>query len=95
MISQKEVQHIAKLARLAITKKEEEKFGRELSSILDYFDLLKKIDVKKIAPFSYSFSIENVMREDLAERQPKEKNDKLLKAMPEKKERYLKVKSVL
>ena len=95
MISQKEVQHIAKLARLAITKKEEEKFGKELSSILDYFDLLKKIDVKKVKPTSHSFSIENVMREDLAKKQPKEKNDKLLNAMPEKKERYLKVKSVL
>ena len=95
MISQKEVQHIAKLARLAITKKEEEKFGREISSILDYFDLLKKIDVKKVKPSSHSFSVENVMREDLAKKQPKEKNDKLLKAMPEKKERYLRVKSVL
>jgi len=95
MITKQEVQHIAKLARIAITKKEEEKFGREISSILDYFDSLKKVDVKKVKPSSYSFSVENVMREDLAKKQPEEKNDKLLKAMPEKKERYLKVKSVL
>ncbi|MCK4520551.1 Asp-tRNA(Asn)/Glu-tRNA(Gln) amidotransferase subunit GatC [Candidatus Parcubacteria bacterium] len=95
MISEKEVKHIAKLARLSLNTKEIKKMEKELSSILDYFDLLKKIDVEKVASFSYSFSIENVMREDLAEKQPKEKNDKLLKAMPKKKERYLKVKSVL
>jgi len=95
MISKQEVQHIAKLARIAITKKKEEKYEKELSSILDYFDLLKKVDVKKVEPTSHSFSVKNVFREDLAKKQAKEKNDKLLKAMSEKKGRYLKVKSVL
>ncbi len=90
-----DVEHIAKLARLEISQDEVEKMRNELSSILDYFDSLKKVDVKKVKPSSHSFSVENVMREDLPKKQPKEKNDKLLKAMPEKKGRYLKVKSVL
>ncbi|MCK4454049.1 Asp-tRNA(Asn)/Glu-tRNA(Gln) amidotransferase subunit GatC [Candidatus Parcubacteria bacterium] len=90
-----DVEHIARLARLELSQDEVERMRKELSSILDYFDLLKKINVKKVKPTSHSFSVENVMREDLPKKQPKEKNDKLLKVMPEKKGRYTKVKSVL
>ena len=42
MISKEEVEHIAKLARLELTGKEVEKMQKDLSDILDYFDLLKK-----------------------------------------------------
>ena len=42
MISKEEVEHIAKLARLELTGKEVEKMQKDLSAILDYFDLLKK-----------------------------------------------------
>ena len=41
MISKEEVEHIAKLARLELTEKEIEKMQKDLSAILDYFDLLK------------------------------------------------------
>jgi len=64
MISKKEVKYIAKLARLGITKKEEEKFTRELSSILDYIEKLKEVDVSEIELTSHSIKVENVMRED-------------------------------
>ena len=41
MISKDEVRHIAKLARLELTESETAKMQKDLSSILDYFDLLK------------------------------------------------------
>ncbi len=50
MISKKEVQHIAKLARLGLTEKEIEKFQRELSSILNYIEKLKEVDISKAEP---------------------------------------------
>ncbi|MGB2761951.1 MAG: Asp-tRNA(Asn)/Glu-tRNA(Gln) amidotransferase subunit GatC [Minisyncoccales bacterium] len=95
MISKKEVEHIAKLARLSLNTKEIKKTEKDLSYILDYFDSLKKLNVKGIKVTSHSIAIENIMREDLAQKQSDETVDRLLKAMPEKKERYLKVKSVL
>ena len=101
MISKKEVQHITKLARLGITKKEEEKFAGELSSILDYVEQLKKIDVSKVNPTSHPFKIENVLRKDEAKTlDPKETprrvaSQKLLDLAPETKDGYLKVKSIL
>lgn len=64
MISRKEVQHIAGLARLGITPKEEEKFRKELSLILGYVDKLKKVDVSGVEPTSHPLQIENVMRKD-------------------------------
>ncbi len=93
MISKQEVEHIAKLARIGITKKEEEKFTRELSLILNYVEKLKEVDISKTLPTSHSIKIENVMRKD---KSPKSKvqSPKLLKLAPETKNGYLKVKSI-
>ena len=91
MISKKEVQHIAKLARLGISKKEEEEVQKELSSILGYVDRLKKVNVAKIKPTSHPLKIENVMRQDEA----KKKKQKLVDLAPETKNGYIKVKSIL
>lgn len=95
MISENEVKKVAKLARLGLTEKEVKKFQKELSSILDYIEKLKEVDVSKVEPVSHSIKIENVMRED----EPKEKNlemrKKIIEMAPEKKEGYLKTKSIL
>jgi aspartyl-tRNA(Asn)/glutamyl-tRNA(Gln) amidotransferase subunit C len=107
MISKQEVKHIAKLARIGITKKEEEKFAKDLSSVLDYIEKLKEVDVSRIKPTSLSLDIENVMRSDkesskFSEGKPsasygagKIQNSKLLDLAPETKKGYLKVKPIL
>lgn len=94
MISKEEVKYIAKLARLGITKKEEEKFTRELSSILDYIEKLKEVDISGIEPTTHSILVENVMRKDES-RKSKVESGKLLELAPETKNGYLKVKSIL
>ncbi len=95
MVTKKKVKHIAKLARLGLTEKEIEKFRKELSSILDYFEQLKQLDVTKVEPCSHPFFLENVMREDEAKQEPTDRVDKLIEAAPERKGRYVKVKSIL
>ena len=95
MISKQEVQHIAKLARLGLTDKEIGKFQSELSAILEYAKKLKEVDISKIKPTTHPFLLENVMREDKDEKQNLKMADKLVEAMPERKGRYTKVKSVL
>jgi len=64
MISPKEVQHIAKLARISITKKEEGKFQKDLSSILNYIEKLKEVDIAETLATSHPLLIKNVMRKD-------------------------------
>ncbi len=95
MITKKEVQHVAKLARLNMAKKEEDKFTKELSLILDYVEKLKEVNVDKVKPTSHPFEIENVMREDVPQKPEEEMVQKLMKAAPAKKENYIEVKTIL
>ncbi|MDD2696721.1 MAG: Asp-tRNA(Asn)/Glu-tRNA(Gln) amidotransferase subunit GatC [Candidatus Pacebacteria bacterium] len=95
MISEEEVKHIAKLARLGLTDKEVGKFQKELSSILDYFEKLKKIDVSDVEPSSRSFAAENVLRRDEIKEEQSKRNRKLLELAPETKDGYLKVKPII
>lgn len=90
-----DVQHIAKLARLGISKKEEKKLADELSAVLNYVEKLKEVDVSRVEPTSHPYLLENVMREDQVKKQSPESVNKLIEAVPEKKERYVKVKSIL
>ena len=94
------VKHIAKLARLGITEQEEEKFQKELSSILDYVGELNKIDTEGVEPMSGGTDLINVFREDEAEikKTPERKlleKEKLLAQVPETKDGYVKVKAIL
>lgn len=96
MISKQEVKHIAKLARIELEEKEIELFQKDFTSILDYFELLKKADTSKVkdifSPLE-NYLKENVIRIDF----PFSKNggDKLISSFPQKKERYAKVKAIL
>ena len=98
MLSKQEVEHIAKLARLELSEKEVEKMQRELSSILNYIEKLKEVDVKNVEPMSHSLNIENVTREDLPAETLKDNSEnqskKILDLAPETKEDYLKVKPI-
>lgn len=94
MINKEEVEHIAKLARLKLNAKEIKSMEKELSSVLGYFQFLNRLNVSKIKPTSHSISLKNIMREDKGKRQSEENVEKLLKAMPQREGRYLKVKSV-
>jgi len=98
MITKKEVQHIAKLARLGLTEKEIKKFQKELSSILDYVEKLKEVDVSNVqATFHLvpEVTFKKGMREDEAQKQDIGTVQKLIKAAPDKKDTYIKVKPVL
>jgi len=95
MISEKEVQRIAKLARIELTKKEVEKFQKDLSAILDYFELLKEVDTKNIEPvfcILKDYLKGNAAREDKF--YPGSVSDELIALAPAKKGRQIKVKSV-
>jgi len=50
MVTKQTVEHVAKLARIAINDVEKEYLCGQLSKILDYIDQLKKVDVDKVEP---------------------------------------------
>ena len=63
----KEVEHVARLARLSLTENEKVKFAEQLSSILDYADTLNAIPTEGIEPLTHILPIRNVFREDQVE----------------------------
>lgn len=95
MITRKEVQHVAELARIGLIPKEVEKFQRELSSVLDYVEQLKEVDVKEIEPTFHSLPLKNVWRQDKAKKESEDRVKKLSQAFPQKKNGFLRVKPIL
>ena len=83
MISKKEIQHIAELARIGVTKLEIERLQKDLSVVLKYVGILKKADVSGVEPTSHPLKLANVMRKDEAKPWPQ----RLLQG-------FLKVKSI-
>ena len=57
-----EVDHIALLARLALTDEEKARYAQQLSAILDYAAELAAIDVEGIPPTATVLAVHNVMR---------------------------------
>ena len=59
-----EVRHIARLARLGLTEAELDKFGEQLSNILENFEILQQVDTSDVPPTAQSIALQNVMRND-------------------------------
>lgn len=96
MLNLEEIKHLAKLARLEIHDEELVSFQKEMSSILDYFEQLKKIDTKDVKTTAHAFDIKNVFREDKNNKRCNEKTiANMIKQAPEKENGYIKVKAVL
>jgi aspartyl-tRNA(Asn)/glutamyl-tRNA(Gln) amidotransferase subunit C len=77
-----DVQYVARLARLALTPAEEEKFGAQLSHVLGYIEKLKQLDVAGIEPTAHAVPLVNVTRPDVV--QPCLSNEEALSNAPAK-----------
>lgn len=64
-ISREEVQHVAKLAHLALTDEELERVGNELNRILEHFRALAEIDTRDVPITSHAIPMVNVYRDDI------------------------------
>ncbi|KLU56572.1 glutamyl-tRNA amidotransferase [Paenibacillus sp. VT-400] len=63
-ISNNDVQHVAKLARLNLTAEEEQTLTGQLNAILKYAEKLNELDTEDIEPTTHVLHVSNVMRED-------------------------------
>jgi aspartyl-tRNA(Asn)/glutamyl-tRNA(Gln) amidotransferase subunit C len=95
MLSKEEILHIATLARIGLDEKDIEKYQSELSGILDYFKKLEELDVENIEPIGHITGMQDVFRSDMNEDFGSLGEEAILKNAPEKKDKYIKVKSVL
>jgi aspartyl-tRNA(Asn)/glutamyl-tRNA(Gln) amidotransferase subunit C len=84
--------HLAKLARIELDPKEEEKLLADLTEILDYFKELEALDTTNIRPMTGGTDLKNIFRED-TERESTDRGQGV-ESFPESKNGFLKVPSV-
>lgn len=81
-LTSEQVRHIAKLARLNLSDAEVEKYGKELTSILGYIDMLREVDTKKVEPTAQVTGSSNSLRDDVIYPSPLAAPDGLLATSP-------------
>ena len=64
MITTKDVEHVAKLARLELTEDEKEMFTHQLGDVLAHVEKMNEVDTVGVEPMNHPIDFVNVMRED-------------------------------
>jgi aspartyl-tRNA(Asn)/glutamyl-tRNA(Gln) amidotransferase subunit C len=81
-LSRDQVLHVARLARLELTEAEIERFGTELSKVLDHIETIGELgDMEDVEPTSHVVAVENALRAD--EPQPSLPQEAALAAAPD------------
>ncbi len=81
-ITNEEVVHVANLARIDIDTHALEEFAVQIGKILEYVDILNRVDTTHIRPTSHATHLTNVFRND--ENVEHTKRDAALANAPEK-----------
>ena len=97
MLTKKEVEKIAELARLGLAEKEKEKFAEDLSSAIGYIQKLSEVNVEKVEPMTGGTDLESITRQDdetksISDPQTRKQ---ILNAAPDREDDYFKVPSIL
>jgi len=92
-LTEQEVRHVAKLARLNCTDQEVTLFTEQLGAILEYIDQLDELDTTNIEPLAHCLPVHNVLREDVP--QPSLTNDEALANAPHRDGEFFAIPKVL
>ena len=63
-LTREEVLHIALLARLGLTETEVDRLSKQLSNILENFEVLQQVDTSDVPPTAQSIPLQNVVKDD-------------------------------
>ena len=88
-----DIDKVARLARLDLSREEKEIFGEQLDQILEYMEALNRLDTTGVETTSHAIPISNVFRED--ESRPSFGRDDVLAVAPEEEEGYFRVKRII
>ena len=93
MITPEDVEHVARLARLALSEAEKRQMRDELASILAYIDTLQALDTEGVEPTAHVLPVVNVMRED--EPRPCLPAETMLANAPDRRDAFVRVPRIL
>jgi len=89
----KDVEHVAKLARLELSEQEKETFTEQMNAILKYAEKLNELNTDDVEPTSHPMPLSNVLREDVS--RPSLPIEKVLLNAPDEEDGQIKVPAVL
>ncbi len=95
LLSKKNIEHVAKLAKLDLTPQETKKFESQLSEIINYVSQLSDVDTSGIEPTSQTTGLKNVTRVDEIKPQDCLGQDKALSGTEETHNGYFFVPGIL
>ncbi len=92
-ITRREVEHVARLARLELSEGEKDLMTAQLDRILGYMDKLNELDTGGVEPTSHVIPMVNVMRED--ETKPSLPAEDALANAPDREPPYFRVPRII
>lgn len=94
MITVKDLEHLAKLARIDLDEADKSSLVKEFDSILGYIDQLKKVDVSMDAAGRVG-AVRNIMRSDTVANTSTEDRERLLDEAPDREGDFIAVKKII
>jgi len=88
-----DVAYVAKLARIALTPAEIERFGAQLGALLEHVDALARLPVGDVAATAQVIAQSNVMRDDVA--RPSLDRETVLDGAPKREGSYFRVPRII
>lgn len=94
-LTKKDVEHVARLAKLSISNKELEKYLKQLDEVINYIGELNEVDTESTEPTSQTTGLENVTRADELSPQQSLSNQEALAGTEKIHNGYFKVEAIL
>jgi aspartyl-tRNA(Asn)/glutamyl-tRNA(Gln) amidotransferase subunit C len=92
-ITRREVEHVARLARLGLSDEEKERMRAQLDAILTYVEKLNQLDTGEVKPTSHVIPMTNVFREDIV--RPSLSQEQALANAPDRQDAFFRVPRIL
>lgn len=89
MITVKDVEHVAKLARLELTEEEKILYTKQLGDVLKYVDQMNEVDTTNVKPMTQVIDTAALLREDVPSQEISK--EALMSNAPEEENGFFKV----
>lgn len=92
-ITRQDIDHVARLARLALTEEERQLFTGQMGAILAYVETLNELNTDEVHPTSHAVPMQNAFRSDLVT--PSIGHQRALANAPDTNDTYFRVPPVI
>ncbi len=94
-VTNRDVEHVAVLARLHLSPAEKELYTGQFNVILEHINRLNELELAGVEPTTYVQPVQNVFRADVEKDSPRELLDAVLKEAPDREKGLFRVPPVM